>query len=71
MSYSAGKVPRVSTSQRYRLRTPSTGREIFLAANERHEPFSMEHRLRTAGGEYRWVIDAGRPRFGPGGEFLG
>ncbi len=46
-------------------------REVFLDANAKQEPFALEHRLRTAGGEYRWVIDSGRPRFGPGGEFLG
>ena len=46
-------------------------REVFLKANAKQEPFALEHRLRTAGGEYRWAIDSGRPRFGPGGEFLG
>ncbi|HKV12707.1 MAG TPA: PAS domain-containing protein [Thermoanaerobaculia bacterium] len=46
-------------------------RDIFLEANAKREPFELEHRLRRADGEYRWVIDAGRPRFGPGGEFLG
>ena len=27
--------------------------------------------MRRADGEYRWAISAGRPRFGPGGEFVG
>lgn len=46
-------------------------RQVFLEANAKQEPFALEHRLRTKDGEYRWVIDSGRPRFGPGGEFLG
>ena len=46
-------------------------REAFVAANARHQPYSTELRLRRADGEYRWAIDAGRPRFGRGGEFLG
>ena len=43
----------------------------FLFANERNEAFSMEYRLRRADGVYRWIIDRGRPRFSPGGQFLG
>jgi PAS domain S-box-containing protein len=45
--------------------------ETFLTANQRREPFALEYRLRHRDGEYRWCIDAGRPRFGPGGAFLG
>ena len=44
---------------------------LFQDANEKHRPFSLEYRLRRHDGEYRWAIDAGRPRFGSGGEFLG
>ena len=43
----------------------------FLSANERNEAFSIEYRLRRADGVYRWIIDRGRPRFSPGGQFLG
>jgi PAS domain S-box-containing protein len=43
----------------------------FLSANERKEAFSIEYRLRRADGAYRWIIDRGRPRFSPGGQFLG
>jgi PAS domain S-box-containing protein len=43
----------------------------FLAANERHEAFSHEYRLRAKSGEYHWVIDAGAPRFDDAGNFLG
>ncbi len=46
-------------------------RSTLLAATARHEAFTLEHRVRRADGEYRWAISAGRPRFGPGGEFVG
>lgn len=44
---------------------------IFVQANQRHEPFRLEYRLRRADGEYRWAIDAGAPRFADDGAFLG
>jgi PAS domain S-box-containing protein len=44
---------------------------IFLEANRQQKPFSLDYRLRRADGEYRWAIDAGRPRFDGGGQFLG
>jgi len=43
----------------------------FLAASGERKPFEHEHRLRCADGAYRWVLDAGRPRFAPDGSFLG
>ena len=46
-------------------------RGAFAEANSRREPFELEHRLLHRNGTYRWVIDAGRPRFGPGGQFEG
>jgi PAS domain S-box-containing protein len=45
--------------------------EAFFAANAKREAFRVEYRLRRADGIYRWAIDAGSPRFGPAGEFLG
>jgi PAS domain S-box-containing protein len=45
--------------------------QAFLEAFRRQEPFRLEHRLLTASGAYRWVLDRGRPRTGPGGAFLG
>ncbi len=45
--------------------------EIFLGANERHEAFRLDYRLRRADGSYAWAIDSATPRFGPDGEFLG
>lgn len=44
---------------------------MFQEANEKQRPFSLDYRLRRHDGEYRWAIDAGRPRFGSNGEFLG
>ena len=46
-------------------------REAFVAAIEARVEYAVDFRVRRADGVYRWVIDAGRPRFGPGGEFLG
>jgi len=44
---------------------------VYTAAFARREPFSMEYRLRHAGGEYRWIVDDGAPRFDSQGNFLG
>lgn len=46
-------------------------RDLFLAAAEQQQAFELDYRLRTADGNYRWVIDAGRPRYGGNGEFDG
>ena len=46
-------------------------RMAFLEANARRQEFSLEHRIRHVDGGYRWVIDAGRPRFSNEGDFLG
>jgi PAS domain S-box-containing protein len=43
----------------------------FMSASSKHEPFAIDYRLRRSDGEYRWVIDSGRPRFSESGEFLG
>ncbi|KQT13504.1 PAS domain-containing hybrid sensor histidine kinase/response regulator [Ramlibacter sp. Leaf400] len=43
----------------------------FRDANSRQVDFAVEHRLRRPDGSWRWVIDAGRPRYAPDGEFLG
>lgn len=45
--------------------------ELFRAANDKYEPFSLEYRIRRSDGEYRWALDVGRPRFETTGEFLG
>ncbi len=45
-------------------------REFFDATRER-QPFSLDFRLRRKDGEYRWVLDEGRPRFAENGEWRG
>jgi diguanylate cyclase (GGDEF)-like protein/PAS domain S-box-containing protein len=45
--------------------------EEFRAASERAEPVRSEYRLRRADGGWRWVLDAGQPRFAPDGSFVG
>jgi two-component system CheB/CheR fusion protein len=49
----------------------AAARETFLVANERHEEFRQEYRLRAKDGSYHWMIDAAVPRFGDDGTFLG
>jgi len=43
----------------------------LLNAYMKKEPFHLEHRLRHSSGEYRWVINAGRPFFNLDGQFAG
>lgn len=43
---------------------------VRLAFSQR-EPFELEYRLRHASGEYRWVLDTGRPLRDPSGDFTG
>ena len=53
---------------------PEDGEEckaIIMTATTKHEPFSMDYRLRRADGAYRWVMGSGRPRFNSGGVFQG
>lgn len=45
--------------------------QAFTQANARHASFALEHRLRRHDGTYRWVIDAGEPRFDDDGTFEG
>ncbi|QKT02613.1 PAS domain S-box protein [Ectothiorhodospiraceae bacterium 2226] len=46
-------------------------RASFLKAFQRREAFSLDYRLRHAGGGYRWCIDTGRPRYDENGEWCG
>jgi PAS domain S-box-containing protein/diguanylate cyclase (GGDEF)-like protein len=45
--------------------------QTYMSAFQARESFQMEYRLRRADGEYRWILDAGTPRFTPGGSFVG
>ncbi len=45
--------------------------EIWQAAFKEREPFEMEYRLRRHDGEYRWIVDIGRPLNNLDGSFSG
>jgi len=44
---------------------------VFAAACERRRAFSLDYRLRRHDGEYRWLVDSGRPFYTRAGEFSG
>ena len=43
----------------------------FDAAFADRIPYEVDYRLRRADGEYRWVVDAGVPRYNGTGDFVG
>ena len=43
----------------------------YLEKFAARQPFAMEYRLRRHDGEYRWILDMGRPFINPEGEFAG
>jgi PAS domain S-box-containing protein len=43
----------------------------YVAAFDARREFTMDYRLRRHDGEYRWVIDNGRPFYRAGGDFAG
>ena len=44
---------------------------VYQSHFDRRESFRMEYRLKRADGQYQWIDDAGVPRFGTAGDFLG
>jgi len=44
---------------------------LFMNAFVERRDFRMEYRLRRADGQYRWILDTGRPRFASDGSFEG
>ncbi len=46
-------------------------KSVFLAANDRHEAFRLEYRLRDKNGKYHFCIDAASPWFAEDGQFKG
>jgi PAS domain S-box-containing protein len=46
-------------------------REVVQGAARDRTGFSVDYRLRQAGGSHRWVVAIGQPHLGPGGAFLG
>ncbi len=45
--------------------------DTYERAFDARQPFAMEYRLRHHSGEYRWILDQGRPRYDSEGQFLG
>ena len=45
--------------------------DICLRAYDSRQPYEIEYRLRRRDGEYRWVLDRGRPRYDADGLFAG
>lgn len=45
--------------------------EIYTSNFDKHQPFSMEYRLKNKEGDYRWILDIGQPYFDIDDTFLG
>ena len=44
---------------------------IYTSSFDQRTAFTMEYRLRSASGEYRWILDQGNARFDASGNFIG
>jgi PAS domain S-box-containing protein len=45
--------------------------DTYKQSFDRREPFTMQYRLRRRGGDYRWILDIGVPRFSSDDSFAG
>lgn len=45
--------------------------DVYERSFDRRAPFTMEYRLRRHDGEYRWILDNGKPIYSGEGEFIG
>lgn len=45
--------------------------EVYVSSFDAHVDFRMEYRLRRHDGEYRWILDTGRPIFSKDGSLSG
>ncbi|MEH1949516.1 MAG: PAS domain S-box protein [Nostoc sp.] len=45
--------------------------DIYLRAFATYDSFQRQYRLRSANGEYRWILDTAAPRFAADGSFVG
>ena len=43
----------------------------YLTSFDKRIAFEMEYRMRNAEGEYRWILDLGKPNYNAAGEFIG
>ncbi|MGI9212351.1 MAG: CHASE domain-containing protein [Methylococcaceae bacterium] len=44
---------------------------LITRAAQDQQPYTLNYRLRSASGEYRWFLDSSAPRFGAGQAFMG
>ena len=47
------------------------GLDMYTAAFDRRDPFSVDYRLKRHDGEYRWLQNDGCPRYDSSGKFIG
>ncbi|HEX8272178.1 MAG TPA: ATP-binding protein [Longimicrobiaceae bacterium] len=45
--------------------------DVYTSSFRERRPFRMDYRLRSADGEFRWVMDSAVPLYTPAGEFSG